>query len=112
MDSASSPAKMDAEPVCSSTYMDSANFSVSLPIRELICPKIKRVKLRVKSLGFIGCTSVFHFDGTNLHSQDWVGCSLSIFNTFRMYVYSQNKIAFRQLYFSSGIFSKNSSTRA
>ena len=28
MDSASSPAKTDADPVCSSTYMDRANFNV------------------------------------------------------------------------------------
>jgi len=47
------PAKIAAEPVMSSTYRERASLRIPFPMRELICPKIRNVKLCVNSFVFV-----------------------------------------------------------
>ncbi len=65
---ASSVPNTAAEPVFSSTYIDSANRSAPLPSRENTCPRSRRVKFRVNSFSFIVRSSFYiHFKGMYLN---------------------------------------------
>ncbi len=55
------PANMAAEPVTSSTYMDSANFNMKFPNNEVSCPKIRSVKFFVNNFSVMADSLLFPY---------------------------------------------------
>ena len=54
------PANIAAEPVTSSTYMDSASFNIKFPNNEVSCPKIRSVKFLVNNFSVMADSLLFH----------------------------------------------------